>query len=97
MICYIIGHANFLKHCKKLADKVIVSLNTDEFIKEYKGATPIMNYEEREKSLLNLKYVDEVVSNTDGYDSKPTIISVKPDILAIGSDWALKDYYKQVK
>ena len=30
------GHANFLKQCNLLADEVIVSLNTDEFIKKFK-------------------------------------------------------------
>lgn len=90
------GHSNFLKQCKKIADKVIVCLNTDEFIKEYKGSYPILNYEERKRTLLDLKYVDEVIPNRDGYDSKPTILSINPDILAIGSDWAIKDYYKQM-
>lgn len=90
------GHGNFLKQCKKIADKVIVALNTDEFIKEYKGSYPILNYKEREKSLLNLKYVDQVIPNKDGYDSKPTILQINPNILAIGSDWAVKDYYKQM-
>jgi cytidyltransferase-like protein len=47
------GHINFLRQCSLLADEVIVSLNTDEFIKEYKGRPPIMSYDEREKSLLS--------------------------------------------
>ena len=37
---YHYGHADFLKRCKELAGhegEVIVSLNTDEFIKEYKN------------------------------------------------------------
>jgi glycerol-3-phosphate cytidylyltransferase len=34
--------------------------------------------------------------NSGGTDSKPAILSVKPDIIAIGSDWALKDYYQQM-
>jgi glycerol-3-phosphate cytidylyltransferase len=91
------GHVNFLKRCKMLCDTVVVSLNTDEFIKKFKGAYPIMSYEERERSLIECKYVDKVVPNLSGEDSKPTIISVKPDIIAIGDDWAHKDYYKQMQ
>ena len=90
------GHINFLRQCSKLSDKVIVSLNTDEFIEQYKGRPPIMNYEEREKSLLSCKYVDEVIPNLSGADSKPTISSVNPNIIAIGDDWAGGNYYKQM-
>ena len=42
------------------------------------------------------RYVDEVIPNTDGEDSKPAIMSVDPKFLVIGSDWAKKDYYKQM-
>ena len=40
------GHINFLRQCSKLADSVIVSLNTDEFIKEYKGRPPVFGITE---------------------------------------------------
>ena len=91
------GHANFLKHCKKLADKVIVSLNSDEFIVKYKKSPPIMNFDERKKILLACRYVDEVVENIGGEDSKLSILAVMPNIIAIGDDWAKKDYYSQMK
>lgn len=91
------GHTNFLRQCSKLADKIIVSLNTDEFIQEYKGKTPIMTYSEREQSLMDCKYVHSVVPNSGGADSKPAILEVNPDIIAIGTDWAKKDYYKQMQ
>jgi glycerol-3-phosphate cytidylyltransferase len=90
------GHMNFLSKCKKLADKVVVSLNTDEFIKEYKNVSPILTYEERLSSLLGCRYVTDVVPNVGGADSKPSILNVNPDIIAIGDDWAKKDYYKQM-
>lgn len=91
------GHINFLKKCKMLADTVIVALNTDEFIMKYKGSLPIMNYQERRKSLLECKYVDSVVENLGGEDSKPSILLTNPDIIAIGDDWAKRDYYSQMK
>lgn len=90
------GHANFLKQCHLLADEVIVSLNTDEFIKKFKGKPPIISYQEREKTLLSCKYVSKVIPNIGGEDSKPTILSIMPNIIAIGDDWAKKDYYKQM-
>lgn len=93
------GHVNFLSKCKSLVGEhgtVVVSLNTDEFIETYKGKPPIMSYTEREQLLLGCRYVDKVIPNMYGEDSKPAIISVKPNIIAIGSDWARKDYYKQM-
>jgi glycerol-3-phosphate cytidylyltransferase len=89
------GHVNFLKKCKQIADIVVVSLNQDIFVSEYKSP-PIMNYRERELSLKSCPFVDKVIPNILGSDSKPTILSVKPDIIAIGDDWAHKDYYKQM-
>jgi glycerol-3-phosphate cytidylyltransferase len=90
------GHVNFLRQCSKLADTLIVSLNTDEFIKSYKGCAPIMNYTEREKSLRSCPYVTDVIPNIGGSDSKPAILSVNPNIIAIGDDWAKRDYYAQM-
>jgi glycerol-3-phosphate cytidylyltransferase len=90
------GHINFLKTCKKLADFVVVSLNTDDFVERYKGKKPIVSYEDRKIVIESCKFVDCVVPNENGEDSKPSILSVKPDIIAVGDDWAKKDYYKQM-
>jgi glycerol-3-phosphate cytidylyltransferase len=93
------GHVNFLKRCYEIAGiagQVIVSLNTDSFIKEYKTKPPICNDQERYDVVSACKYVNQVIWNSGGTDSKPAILSVQPDIIAIGSDWALKDYYQQM-
>lgn len=90
------GHANFLRQCKEIGDYLVVSLNTDEFIYRYKGQYPVMSYEDRKEVLLACRYVDEVIPNSNGEDSKPAILSVKPKFVIIGSDWAKKDYYKQM-
>ena len=89
------GHANFLRQCAEFGE-VIVALNTDEFITAYKGKPPVMTYEEREAVLQACRYVSDVVPNTHGTDSKPTILNVEPDLIVIGSDWAVRDYYQQM-
>ena len=89
------GHANLLQKCSKLG-QVVVALNTDEFIESYKGRLPVMSYEERKAVLESCRFVHEVVPNEGGADSKVTISKVNPDIIAIGSDWARKDYYLQM-
>lgn len=90
------GHVNFLRQCKEIGDTVIVSLNTDEFIYRYKGEYPIVSYEDRKAVLLSCKYVDMVIPNSQGEDSKPAILDVNPKFIVIGSDWAKKDYYTQM-
>ena len=89
------GHANFLARCAELGD-VVVSLNTDEFIEAYKGKAPIISYAEREAVLLSCRSVSAVIPNFGGADSKPAIEMSSPDIIAIGSDWARRDYYAQM-
>ncbi len=94
-----LGHIRLLQNCRKIAGdkgKVVVALNTDKFIKDFKGRAPVMTYDERKMVLENIRFVDSVVPNEAGSDSKPTILKVKPDLIVIGSDWAKKDYYAQM-
>lgn len=91
------GHVKFLQRCSQIADEVVVSLNTDEFIKAYKKKAPVMTFDERLTTLAGCRYVDRVVPNVGGADSRVAIDRVRPDIVAIGSDWARKDYYKQMQ
>lgn len=94
-----IGHIKLFQKCKELAGcgKVAVGLNSDEFIQQYKGRPPIMNYKERMDVILQLKLVDAVFKNTqvEG-DAQQVILNAKPDLIVIGSDWGRKDYLKQI-
>jgi glycerol-3-phosphate cytidylyltransferase len=93
------GHVNFLRECAKIGS-VTVAINTDEFIAEYKGKLPVMSYSERSAVIAELRSVDLVIPNWGDancaavVDEENQIESI--DILAIGSDWARKDYYKQM-
>jgi glycerol-3-phosphate cytidylyltransferase len=89
------GHYRLLKRAAEIG-RVVVALNTDEFIKKYKGKPPILTYEERKEALLACRWVDEVVPNIGGTDSTISIDLVNPDYVLIGSDWARKDYYAQM-
>lgn len=91
-----LGHVNLLKRCKDIADEVVVSLNTDAFILSYKGQPPTCTQDERKAVLEACRYVDKVIMNVGGSDSTIAIEMVNPDYIVIGSDWAKKDYYKQM-
>tara|TARA_B100000287_G_C20381047_1_gene681596 strand:+ start:308 stop:739 length:432 start_codon:yes stop_codon:yes gene_type:complete len=90
------GHQNFLRQCRNLSDHVVVALNTDDFVEKFKNKKPILNFNERKKSLLFSPFVDEIVKNEGGEDSTKCILSVRPQIIAVGDDWLHKDYYKQM-
>lgn len=90
-----LGHFNFLHQCSKLG-RVTIALNGDDFIEKFKGKPPLFTFEERRQLLLLLPFVHEVIPNFGDQDSKPVIEKVQPDIIAIASDWAKKDYYKQM-
>ena len=89
------GHTAFLRRCADLG-AVTVALNTDEFIEAYKGKPPVISYAEREAVLLGCRWVDSVVPNVGGLDSRISIALVEPDLVVIGSDWARRDYYQQM-
>ncbi len=89
------GHAAFLERCAELG-RVVVSLNTDEFISVYKGRPPVMTFAERAAVLRACRWVDDVVPNRGGADSTISIEDVAPDLIVIGSDWARRDYYAQM-
>ena len=89
------GHVNFLSKCAELGE-VVVALNTDEFIAGYKGKPPVCSFSERLAVLEACVWVDEVIPNYAGSDSRPAIESVRPNIIAIGTDWARRDYHGQM-
>jgi len=85
-----IGHLELLEACRDLAGiegRVVVSLNTDAFIETYKGKPPVQPYTVRAEMLWACRYVDMVVANVGGADSRVAIDVVHPDVLVIGDDW----------
>lgn len=89
------GHIDLMKRASQMAERVVVSLNTDEFVERFKGKKPVDSYEEREEMVKAIKYVDEVIKNIGEEDSKIMIDKVKPDLLVEGGDWLEKDILKQ--
>jgi len=93
------GHVRLLLRCRGLAGpsgKVIVALNPDAFVEQFKGRRPVLSYEDRKEVLEACRYVDKVVANDGGADSKPVITRVRPDLIVVGDDWKHRDYYAQL-
>jgi cytidyltransferase-like protein len=91
-----VGHVKFLRQCQQLADvlglTVYVGLNSDTFVKQYRGQPSLYSFDERYELLSGLGFV--IVEN-DG-PGADLIRQLEPRILAIGSDWAERDYHAQI-
>jgi glycerol-3-phosphate cytidylyltransferase len=92
------GHVALLRQCRKLAAHdglVVVAVNRDDFVAKFKARPPVMTYDERAAVIAAIRYVDAVVENT-GASQAGLIESIAPDWLAVGSDWARRDYMAQL-
>ena len=58
------GHILYLEAASKLGDKLIVALNSDEWLANKKGKF-FMPFNERKKIIENLQMVDEVIGFDD--------------------------------
>ena len=85
------GHIAFLRQCAQLGDRLTVGINSDEFAGRFKRA-PVMTQDERIHAVRQLGYAAPL-NTSAGHE---LIEQVKPDVLAIGSDWARRDYLKQI-
>lgn len=94
-----LGHEGLFRQCRNLAgpeDLVVVAVNSDEFVLRYKGAVPSQDEITRRNAILKLDTIDWVYINNDDTMQPDLIRAVQPDILVVGQDWALKDYYAQI-
>jgi len=81
-----IGHIRQFKAAKALGDKLVVILNSDEWLTRKRGYV-FMPYEERKEVLESIRYVDEVVSCIDKDNTVTLSLErLKPDIFAKGGD-----------
>ena len=95
------GHLKLFRVCRELAgaDQVIVALNSDAFVKAFKGHFPIMDYQERADMIILTGLVDIVVPNDQwrvGSSALSTINSTGAKLIVIGTDWLGKDYLGQL-
>lgn len=81
-----IGHLNVIRRAKEQCDYLIVGVSTDELVRQEKGKTPVIPYEERTQIVAALKYVDQVVPQTDK-NKLAAWERLGFDKMFVGSDW----------
>lgn len=59
------GHIDILRKAKEQCDYLIVAVGTDEFMRKRKHHEAVLTYQQRTTIVKAIKYVDEVVPETD--------------------------------
>ena len=89
------GHVSYLKKAKALADKshLIVIVARDSTSLRIKKKKTINNENSRLKRIKDLEFVDEAVLGFKKNKIIERIVSLKPDVIALGFDqWAKEDW-----
>ena len=81
-----VGHLNILKRAKEECDYLIVGVSTDELVIKEKNKIPIISFENRCEVVSAIRYVDQVVPQTDK-DKYAAWRKYKFNKMFVGSDW----------
>jgi len=82
------GHIELLKFSKIQGTKLIVAIDSDRRVKEFKGNDrPINNQEDRRRILETNRYVDEVVIFDSVEELQELYDTLSPDVIVKGSEW----------
>ena len=80
------GHRYFLRQAKQRADRLVVSLSRDDFVRSVKGRPPVHSEEERSARLQDSGLVDEVHLSDRIPGSYGLILQTRPDVICLGYD-----------
>ena len=91
-----IGHLNLLHQAMELCEELIVGVNKDLLVNEYKHKVPVVNEHDRAAIIGELRCVDRVVfCNT--LDKTEAWQRVHFDAVFIGNDWKGDERWKQTE
>ena len=91
-----IGHLNLLRNAKSRCDYLIVGVNSDQLVEEYKHKKAVVPLEERMEIVRALRCVDEVMR----IDTLDKVVSWKKkhyDLHFIGDDWKGDERWKRTE
>lgn len=90
------GHLNLIKRAKLQCEELVVGVNTNDLVKNYKNKTPIMSFEERKRIIGAIEDVDASIGMNDRNKIKAAK-DIKFDALIMGSDWQGTEFYNNVE
>lgn len=81
-----IGHLNILRRAKEMCEYLIVGVTDDALCYARKNKYPIIPLNERMAIVEAIRYVDQVVIQSD-MDKLKAIQMYHADVMFVGSDW----------
>lgn len=81
-----IGHLNLINNAKKYCDYLIVGVNSDELVFNYKNIHPTINQNDRMEIVRNIKAVDDAII-VGTLDKNEIHKIVEFDCIFVGDDW----------
>lgn len=81
-----IGHLNLLKNAKAQCDFLVVGVNSDELVNQYKNKSVIVPLAERMDIVGAIKFVDRVIK-CDTLDKEVAFEKIRFQKIFIGDDW----------
>ena len=91
-----IGHLRLINHAKEQCECLIVGVNSDKLVEQYKNKTPIIKESERAEIVRNLKAVDrcEVVNTLNKVEIYKNLLF---EAIFIGDDWKGNERWAQTE
>ena len=91
-----VGHLNLLNNAKKNCDYLVVGVNSDKLVNEYKHKNTNINENDRARIVSSIKGVDKVVL-TNTLDKRVIYDYIKFDVVFIGDDWKGNERWKKTE
>ena len=91
-----VGHLNLIQHAKQLCDYLIVGVNANKLVEEYKKKTPVVNEADRSEIISAVNCVDEchVVQTLDKMHAHTRFHF---NTIFIGDDWKGNPRWEQTQ
>lgn len=80
------GHIRAFKRAKALGDQLIIALNTNELLMEYKGREAVLPWYQKKFIIESCKYVDKVIPAPE-FSPLKILKKHKVDIYVITDEW----------
>lgn len=91
-----IGHLNLLRQAKEYCDILVVGVNSDNLVKDYKRKATVINERERRDIVESIRCVDKAVI-VDSLDKQKALETYRFDVLFIGDDWKGNDRWNKTE
>lgn len=82
------GHQHILSEIKKDCTKLVVAINSDDYIRNFKKREPLQDINQRVQNLINFG-VDKIEVIYD--NPLQTILKEKPNVIYVGDDYVTEE------